>query len=108
VLLTVPAPAGFTDQDTPALKLPVPFTVAAHWLVCAGVTDAGEQLTATEVTVGPATVTVAEPDLVASWVDVAVMVAFVTVFSVDVGVKMPALLTVPALAGFTVQPTVEL
>jgi len=108
VLLTVPAPGGVNDQATAALKLPVPFTVAAHWLVCAGVMDAGEQLTATEVMVGPATVTVAEPDLVASWVDVAVRVAFVAVFSEEVGVKTPALLTVPALAGLTVHATAEL
>jgi hypothetical protein len=108
VLLTIPAPAGLTDQATAALKLPVPFTVAVHLLVCAGVMDAGEQVTATEVMVGPATLTVAEPDLVASSVDVAVMVGFAALFSEGVGVKTPALLTVPELAGLTVQATAEL
>jgi hypothetical protein len=36
---------------TEVLKLPVPFTVAVHWLVPPGVTVEGEQLTVTDVTV---------------------------------------------------------
>jgi hypothetical protein len=55
-------------------------------------------------TVGPGnalTITVAEPDLVESCVDVALMVAV----PVDVGVKTPALLTLPMLEGLTDQVT---
>jgi hypothetical protein len=40
-------------QVTPELKLPVPLTVAVHWLVPPEVTVVGEQLTATDVTVEP-------------------------------------------------------
>jgi len=47
------------------------------------------------------TVTVAEPDFVVSCVDVAVMVAV----PAPAGVKTPALLTVPMLAGLTDQVT---
>lgn len=36
---------------TPVLKLPVPLTVAEHWLVPPELTVVGEQLTLTEVTV---------------------------------------------------------
>ena len=39
-------------QDTPELKLPVPETVAEHWLVWPVFRFAGAQETATEVTVG--------------------------------------------------------
>jgi hypothetical protein len=67
--------------------------------------DVGAQLTETPViAVGTATVTVAEPDLVESCVEVAVMVAV----PAPAGVKMPALLTSPMLAGVTDQVTVEL
>ena len=38
---------------TPELKLPVPFTVAEHWLVPPELTVVGEQLTVTDVTVEP-------------------------------------------------------
>ena len=38
---------------TPELKLPVPLTVAEHWLVPPDATVVGEQLTVTEVTVDP-------------------------------------------------------
>jgi hypothetical protein len=38
---------------TPVLKLPVPFTVAEHWLVPPELTVVGEQLTVTDVTVEP-------------------------------------------------------
>jgi hypothetical protein len=68
--------------------------------------DAGEQATATEVIVEVAvTVTVAEPDLVVSWVEVAVMVAAAPA---PLGVKTPALLTVPVLVGLTDHVTAEL
>jgi hypothetical protein len=67
--------------------------------------EAGEQSTETEVIVdGVVTVTVAEPDLVESCVDVVVMVAV----PVPEGVKTPALLTVPMLVGLTDHVTDEL
>jgi hypothetical protein len=50
------------------------------------------------------TVTVAVPDLVESSVEVAVMVAV----PAPVGVKTPALLMLPMLAGLTLQFTPEL
>jgi hypothetical protein len=50
------------------------------------------------------TVTSAEPDRVASWVDVAVIVAV----PAPVGVKTPLLPIVPMLAGLTLQVTAEL
>jgi hypothetical protein len=43
--------AALTFQVTEVLKLPVPFTVAEHWLVPPEVTVVGEQLTLTEVMV---------------------------------------------------------
>jgi len=67
--------------------------------------DAGEQPTEIEVIVeGVVTVTVALPDLVESCVDVAVIVAV----PVPAGVKTPALLIVPMLAGLTDHVTDEL
>jgi len=67
--------------------------------------DAGEQTTETAVIVlGTATVTVVEPDLVESLVDVAVMVAVPAV----AGVKTPVLVTAPMLPGVTVHATAEL
>jgi len=97
--------AGLTDQVTAALKLPVPATVDVQVDVCVVRIDAGEQATETEVIVGGTViVTVADPDLVASCVDVAVTVAV----PVPVGVKTPALLTDPIVAGLTVHVTPEL
>jgi hypothetical protein len=67
--------------------------------------DTGEQATVTDVIVdGAVTVTVDEPDLVESCVEVAVMVAVPT----DVGVKTPVLLTLPMLVGLTDHETAEL
>jgi hypothetical protein len=67
--------------------------------------DAGEQPTEIEVIVeGVVTVTAALLDLVESCVDVAVIVAV----PVPAGVKTPALLTVPMLAGLTDHVTDEL
>jgi transcriptional regulator of nitric oxide reductase len=57
--------------------------------------DAGEQATEIEVIVtGTVTVTVANPDLVESSVDVAVMVAF----PAAEGVNTPAVVIVPSVA----------
>ena len=54
--------------------------------------------------IGTVTVTVVEPDLVESSVEVAVTVAV----PAPAGVKTPVLLTVPALVGLTDQVTAEL
>ena len=86
VPLTIPALEGLTVHLTPVLKLPVPFTVAAQALVCATVTAAGVHATATELIAGPATDTLAVPDLVESWAEVAVTVAAVVPVKVEVGV----------------------
>jgi len=92
-------------QVTAGLYGPVPCTVAVQLDVCVVRMDAGEQATETEVIVdGAVTVTVALPDLVASCVDVAVMVAV----PVPAGVRTPALLTVPMLVGLTDHVTDEL
>ena len=53
---------------------------------------------------GAVTITVAEPDLVESWVEVAVMVSV----PAPLGVNTPELLTVPMLVGLTDQETEEL
>jgi hypothetical protein len=67
--------------------------------------DAGKQATVTDAIVEAAvTVTVTEPDLVESCVEVAVMVAV----PAAAGVNTPALLTVPMLEGLTDQVTAEL
>jgi hypothetical protein len=73
--------------------------------VCVVRMDVGAQVTETPVIVtGTATVTVVEPDLVESCVDVAVMVAVPAV----AGVKMPVLLMAPMLAGLTDHMITEL
>jgi hypothetical protein len=60
--------------------------------------ETGEQLTDTEVIVdGTVTATAADPDLVVSCVEVAVIVAL----PAPAGVKTPELLTVPMLVGLT-------
>ena len=67
--------------------------------------DAGTQTTVTEVIVtGTVAFTVADPDLVESCVDVAVMVAV----PAPAGVKTPAGLTAPMLVGLTDHVTAEL
>ena len=116
VITAVPTPAGVNTPDelivppdaaqvTAELYGPVPCTVAMQLDVCVVRMDAGEQTTETEVIVdGAVTVTVALPDLVESCVDVAVMVAV----PVPDGVKTPALLTAPMLAGLTDHVTDEL
>jgi hypothetical protein len=93
-------------QVTAELYDPVPCTVAAQADVWVLRIEFGEQVTETEVIVDDCavTVTVALPDLDESSVDVAVMVAV----PVPDGVKTPALLTVPMLAGLTDHVTDEL
>jgi hypothetical protein len=83
---------------TDELKLPVPKTVAEHWFVCPIGTATALQDAVTEVIVGGiATVTIALPDFVGSWVEVAVIVAV----PAPAGVKRPVLLTIPMLVGLT-------
>jgi hypothetical protein len=103
LLLTPPTPDGLTDQDTELLKLPVPVTFEVQADVCVVWMELGEQVTDTAVIEDDpdTTVTVAEPDLVGSCVDVAVMVAL----PAAVGVKTPLLLTEPAPDGVTDQDT---
>ena len=116
VIIAVPADVGLNTpedvivpsvaaQATVELYAPVPCTVAEQLDVCVVRMDAGEQITETEVIAGgDVTVTVALPDLVESWVDVAVMVAV----PVAAAVKTPALLTVPMVVGLTDHVTDEL
>jgi len=67
VLLTAPILVGLTDQVTAVLKLPVPVTVGVQADICMVRMDVGEQTTETVVIVGgTVTVTVADPDFVAS------------------------------------------
>ena len=88
----------FTDHTTDELKLPVPETVAEHWLVCPIGTLTALHETCTNVIDGAAVmVTIVVPYFVVSCVDVAVIVAVPD----PAGVKTPALLTVPILVGLT-------
>jgi hypothetical protein len=104
-LLTDPMLDGLTDHVMPVLKFPIPATVGVHVEVCAVEIDAGEQTTETEVIVDAiATVMVADPDLVVSCVEVAVIVAV----PAPLGVKMPALPMDPILVGLTDHATAEL
>jgi hypothetical protein len=106
LIVAVPAPLGVkipaevtvppvADQDTAELNAPVPCTVAAHEDVPVMRIEPGEQETDTDVMVtGTVTPTVAAPDLVLSWADVAVIVAVPEA----VGVKTPVVETEPPVA----------
>jgi hypothetical protein len=108
VTVTLPAAGGavksplavmvppLADHVTAELKLPVPWTVAAHCDVEPALTAAGVQVTLTEVMVGAAicTVTDAIPDLVVSCVLVAVTV---TVPGVAGAVRTPPGVMLPEL-----------
>jgi len=89
-MVAAPAPLGVktptaeiaplvADQVTAVLKLPVPTTLAVQADVCVVAIVVGAQLTLTDEmveTVGDGvTDTVAVPDFVLSWTDVAVIVA---------------------------------
>lgn len=83
----------------------MPVTVGVQVEVCVVRIDAGVQLTETDVMLtGTVTVTLADPDLLASWIEVPVIVAVPDV----AGVKTPALLMEPALDGDTDHETAEL
>jgi hypothetical protein len=94
-VLTLPMVEGLTDQLTELLKLPDPETFGVQadvWLVWM---DVGKHTAVTEVIVeGAVTVTVAEPDLVKSSVDVAV----IATVPVAEGVNTPADVIVPYVA----------
>ena len=95
------------DQSTFGLKLPVPCTVAVQVVNWPVWIEAGPQLAVTPVTTpAAATVSVVEPFLLVSWLEVAVMVTWVVKGTVP-AVKRPlvALMVPPLLA---VQVTVEL
>ena len=90
--LIVPSVAA---QVTAELNAPVPCTVAVQVDVCVVRIELGEQLTETDVIEGDAlTVTVADPDLLESCVEVAVMVAG----PAAAGVKTPDELIGPPVA----------
>jgi hypothetical protein len=115
VMVAAPAPAGVKVPDelmvppvaaqvTAELNTPVPCTVAVQVDVCVIRMADGVQSTETEVIAGVTvteTATSADPDSVASWVEVAVMVAV----PVPAGVKTPDELIVPPVAA---QVTAEL
>ena len=108
VTVAVPAPEGANTpvevivplvavQVTPELKFPLPSTVAVHVLVWAGVMEDGVQTTLTEVIVGAAAmVRFAKPDLVASCVLFAMIVAWPPVGTVAGAVNSPEVVIVPA------------
>ena len=105
LLLTLPRLEGLSDQVTALLKLPVPVTVGVQADVCVVRIDPGVQVTETDVIAeGAVTATIAEPDLVGSCVEVAVMVAVPALL----GVNTPELVTAPMLAGLTDHVTVVL
>jgi DNA repair protein RadC len=106
VIVALPAPLGVNipddvivplvaDHATPLLYAPVPVIDAVQLEVCVVRIDAGEQVTETEVmATGTLTVTVVEPDLLASCVDVAVIVAL----PAPLGVNVPDDVIVPLVA----------
>lgn len=96
VELIVPAVA---DHLTAELKLPAPLTVAAHCEVAFRLTVDGLHATCTDVTPeDDCTLTDVLPDLLGSWVLVAVTVTGPVVTG---AVKTPLELTVPLLADHT-------
>jgi hypothetical protein len=92
---------------TAELKLPVPATVAEHWLVCPVSTEVGKHETLTKVMEagGGVTVMLAVPASVESSVDVAVIVSDPEAGTVAGAVYTPELVMVPEVA---VHVTVEL
>jgi len=105
-LLTAPMLAGLTDHATAELKAPAPVTVGTQVEVWDVLMDAGKQATVTEVTAGgTVTETVAEPDLVESWFEVALIVSEPEVGAVSGAVYRPELEMDPETAD---QVTLEL
>jgi len=95
MLLTVPILAGLTDQLMAWLKFPVPLTNGVQAEVWVVRMEAGAQTTETEViATGTAVVTAADPDLVESCVEAAVIVAV----PAAVGVNTPEEVMVPPVA----------
>lgn len=103
--VTVAAAEFEDDQFTPELNVPVPVTWALHCALAPLFIEEGEQVTITAVIVEDAvTVTLAEPDLVVSSVDVAVIVAV----PVETPVTLPEELIVAAPVLEDAQVTAEL
>jgi methylglyoxal synthase len=106
VMVAIPAAVGVKTPDelivppvaaqaTAELNAPVPCTLAVQVGVCVVRMAFAEQVTETDVIEGDAfTITEADPDLVESWVDVAVMVAIPSA----IGVKTPDELIGPPVA----------
>jgi hypothetical protein len=96
----VKTPAGvieppLADQVTDGLYAPAPVTFDVQFEVCETRIGLGRQVTETEVIAGgTATTIVADPNLVASWTEVAVIVP---IPAAD-GVKIPAGVIVPPVA----------
>jgi hypothetical protein len=88
---------GLAVQVTEGLKLPVPDTVEAHWLVWPVCRLAGLHVVVTPVMAGADTVTVAESDFVGSVAEVAVTLTVVLVATRG-AVNSPVAVIVPALA----------
>jgi len=103
--LMLPMLVGLTDQLTALLKFPVPVIEGVQLVVWLVVTEVGVQATEIEVIVfGTADVTVALPNFVGSWVEVAVIVAVPAAR----GVNTPAGLTFPRVDGVSDQFTLLL
>jgi hypothetical protein len=97
VALSVPADAGLTERFTVFVNAPVPATVGVQLVVCASVRDVAVHASETFVIATGTAVTVIAvgvEDIVVSLTDFAVTVAGPTL----VGVKTPALVTVPSVA----------
>jgi hypothetical protein len=95
---TVPETA---DQVTAELKLPVPETVAEHWVVWPGWRLAAAQETVTDVIVGAVGAVIAifaEPSFVGSSVEIALTLSEPDVGTVDGEVYRPEVETVPEAA----------
>jgi len=103
--LMLPMLVGLTDQLTALPKFPVPVIEGVQLVVWLVRIEAGVQATETEVIViGTADVTVALPNFVGSWVEVAVIVAVPAAR----GVNTPAGLTFPRVDGVSDQFTLLL
>jgi hypothetical protein len=84
-------------QVTVEAKLPVPVTLAEHCEAPVVTAEVGVQVAVTAVMVGAMRVREAEPDLVVSWVDVAVIVTGLVAGATVGAVYRPAELMVPSV-----------
>jgi hypothetical protein len=105
-VMEVPEPPPVTLQVTVWAGFPVPCTVAVKVWVCPRITVAEPKFTVTFETVGGATVTVAVPDLVLSYVEVARTVRLVAVSFGSTVSPPPLVILVPEPPPSTLQVTV--